>query len=242
MPRRGVACQRRKRYVSLVERKDPLRADPITRLIAARVKKIRNEQRLSGAALSAAVRELGLPGWVDSTVGKLETGRRESVTVREWFALSLALDAPPPWLLVDPSGDAVPVATGVEVDPWSALMWIAGKRPLVDQPGQGWIEAANLLNETYQAAELLKHLEDVRAQVRHWNLVALVKPAEGTDDAEDRALRNAETEKSLLREIAGWLHEVHRLNLTVPKLPEDIVARCQELDIELPGHLNEVPK
>src|SRR5580704_7701907 len=102
MPVLALACQPRMRYVSLVDRKeserqrkDPERADPITRLIAGRVREIRQQQRLSGASLGAAVRDLGLQGWVDSTVGKLETSRRESVTVRELLALAVVLGVPP---------------------------------------------------------------------------------------------------------------------------------------------------
>lgn len=74
--------------------------------------------------------EQGIP-WNRTTVAKLETGRRESISVRELLALAVVLDVPPVWLLADPKQDGlVAIAEGLEVEPWSALLWLTGTQPL----------------------------------------------------------------------------------------------------------------
>lgn len=204
------------------ERKDPERADPITRLIASRVREIRDQQRLSGAALGAAVRDLGLTGWVDSTVGKLETRRRESVTVRELLALSVALGVPPVWLLADPkAGTPVPIAEGVEVDPWSALLWLIGRQPLAEPTGAAWNDAAAQLESFERLAGGLQSYDQQR------NFWTKYDDAVGPPQDEiDRLGLRAISDRLGIFEHYGW---------PVPPLPAHVRKRAAELGVELPG-------
>jgi transcriptional regulator with XRE-family HTH domain len=247
-----LACQLGMRYISLVEqkeserqRKDPERADPITRLIASRVREIRQQQRLSGAALGAAVRDLGLQGWVDSTVGKLETSRRESVTVRELLALAVALGVPPLWLLADPqAGTPVPIAEGIEADPWTALMWLTGNQPLAGPDGEGRHATAYLaLFHLTTLARLLAQYHQFRKMLD----LPMVSAPEGDvvvaepgvittfgDPTEMRRTTEA-AEASTLRAIADRLGQFRALGLSVPPLPPEVCKRAVELGIDLPG-------
>jgi transcriptional regulator with XRE-family HTH domain len=237
MPELALACQQRMGYVSLVERKDPERADPITRLIASRVREIRQQQRLSGAALGAAVRDLGLQGWVDSTVGKLETSRRESVTVRELLALAVVLGVPPVWLLVDPkAGTPVPVAEGIEVDPWTALLWLTGSQPLEGPGGDAWTSAQYALRPLVTLAKLL---ENYRRLQETFDMPMMSRTGAGdmvaVDPAEARRDLEA-TETRTLQSIANQLGQFRDLaHLPVPQVPPDVRKRAVELGIELPG-------
>jgi transcriptional regulator with XRE-family HTH domain len=230
MPELALVCQRRTGYVSFVERKDPERADPITRLIASRVREIRQQQRLSGAALGAAVRDLGLPGWVDSTVGKLETSRRESVTVKELFALAKALDVPPAWLLIDPSGTPVPVVEGVELDPWSALMWMIGRQVIGEPAGTNWkSEELDLLSQVQRLWETLTELCGYLHRLKTFKL----------------GERHREMLESMIREdldqVRECLQHIADAGAAVPQLPAEVVKRAVELGIELPGQQEVAP-
>lgn len=266
MPEPALACQPETRYVPLVERrdpererKDPERADPITRLIASRVREIRDQQSLSGAALSTAVRDLGLKGWVDSTVGKLETRRRESVTVRELLALAVALDVPPVWLLVDPESDApVPIVEGRDVDPWAALMWLTGWQPLEGAGGDAWTRAEGTLDLLVRLAlslkqyRLLRKASELSPMVRQtadgeliFNGVVtgvdgngLTISSASDQDDDDPAERRRKLEKTYgwtLRLIAGLLKQFSERNLPAPQMPPDMRGLAAELDIDLPG-------
>ncbi len=212
-----------------MERKDPDRADPITRLIARRVHEIRGERGMSGAALGAAVRALGLTRWVASTVGKLETNRRQSVTVREWLALSLALRVPPVWLLIDPKGDSVPVADGIDVDAWTAVLWLAGRQPLAEPPGPAWDDAAEMIWQVYQVAGAVKAFRQSR---QYYKDVAAFLP--DSDREQERALAD-EHDSRILASLVSPLRELGRSGAPLPPLPEDVLKRASELDVELPG-------
>lgn len=86
----------------------------ITRVIAAQVKQRRRELGLSQEALGAAMRAQGCERWSRTSAQKLETGRREGVTVEELLALSTVLGLPPWSLLADPAAGA-PAAAGPTV-------------------------------------------------------------------------------------------------------------------------------
>lgn len=70
----------------------------ITGGVVARVKELRTETRMTAAVLAEKMRELGI-NWTRITVAKLETGRRESVSVDELVALSGALKTSTKYLL-----------------------------------------------------------------------------------------------------------------------------------------------
>jgi len=218
-----------------MERRDPERADPITRLVASRVRALRTERGMSGAALGAAVHALGLHSWVASTVGKLETMRREALTIREVIALAVALDVPLPWLLADPeAGTAVPITRDVAVDPWRAMLWMVGKEPLTDPPGPTWGAASRVIGQACQVATLVERFDQVR--VHHRNVAALLP---GGQDA-DRAEEDARLERRVLEDLARPLSALLRLGYPPPLLPDDLIQRAVELDVELPARDGEV--
>jgi len=218
-----------------MERRDPERADPITRLVASRVRALRTERGMSGAALGAAVHALGLHSWVASTVGKLETMRREALTIREVIALAVALDVPLPWLLVDPeAGTGVPLAEGIERDPWAVMLWLVGKEPLTDPPGPTWGAASRVIGQACQVATLVERFGQVRT---HREIVAALLP-DGRDA--DRAAEDERQERRVLEDITRPMRALVRLGFSPPPLPEELVKRAVELDVELPARDGEV--
>jgi len=163
-------------------------------------------------------------------VQKLETGKRGSVSAGELFALALVFDVPLPWLLVDPkAGTAVPIAKGVEVDPWTALWWLVGKRPLTDPPGPTWDTAAAPIRQACQVATLAERFSQVR---QHHEIVAAMLP-DGQDA--DRAAEDERQERRVLADLARPLRALDKLGFPPPPLPGDLVQRAGELGVELDG-------
>ena len=214
-----------------MERRGPEWADPITRLVAGRVRALRTERGISGATLGAAVRALGLRSWAPATVGKLETMRRQSITVQEWLALSVALDVPPVWLLVDPNAStAVPIANGVEADPHQALLWLTGRVPLTDPPGAAWDVAARMLGQLQQIAALTERHAQLLA---HREIAATLLP-----DRHGEADNGADDDRQellVLHSLARPLAALHEWGYPLPPLPCDLVKRADALGVELPG-------
>ncbi|MFC4608808.1 helix-turn-helix domain-containing protein [Streptomyces maoxianensis] len=75
-----------------------------TGTIAKRVKEVRKGRGLTAEQLAVRLAEQGFR-WDRYTVTKLETGKRQNVTVAELFALGTALNVAPVNLLVPTSGD-----------------------------------------------------------------------------------------------------------------------------------------
>ena len=78
-----------------------MRADEITRVLAAQVARLRKAAGWSQAQLAERVAK-HRPGWTRSSVTKLENGLRESISVGDLVALALAFDVPPA-LLAEPA-------------------------------------------------------------------------------------------------------------------------------------------
>lgn len=72
------------------------RATDVTRHIARRVRELRRQRGWSGEKLAARVE-----GWTTGNVGKLETGRRERLSVDELIAVAAAFGVAPSDLLPD---------------------------------------------------------------------------------------------------------------------------------------------
>lgn len=174
--------------------------------------------------------ELGT-GWSRTTVAKLEAGRRGSVSVGELLALAVVFGLPPIWLLVDPeSSTAVPVAAGVELDPWTALLWMIGKRPLSDPPAPGWDRPALVLERLYA---LVAGVDEYR---RHQRVVADLRARDRQDDYLARQLEDqADVERYLLESIAKPLRELDGWGMPVPPVPPDVAKHAAEHGVELPG-------
>lgn len=209
-------------------RRDGAPTRTLTAVIAERVKTLRGQARLSGPALAGAMNERGIP-WNRTTVAKLETGRRETVTVQELLALAAVLAVPPVWLLADPkAGTPVPIAEGVEVDPWTALMWMTGSQPL-DGSGEGaWASAHKALHQLNILASLVEQYRLFRRMIEMGVITDVGEVAETRS-----VVRNGEME--VLREIGDHLGQFRALQLSIPPMPEDIRKHAAQLGIELPG-------
>jgi transcriptional regulator with XRE-family HTH domain len=143
-------------------------AEPITAVIAERVRDLRDKAGLSQEELAEKMRALG-PKWKRSTVVNLETrasgsrgkgAGRDAVTVQELLALAIALDVPPVLLLADPrSTEEVPVADGITLGVWEALLWLVGTDSIT--PGRTSTEAAWLINAGFTVVEALTELDRV---------------------------------------------------------------------------------
>jgi transcriptional regulator with XRE-family HTH domain len=206
----------------------------ITEVIAGRVRGLRTAAGWSGAALAERLNERGIP-WNRTTVAKLETGRRESITVQELLALAVVLEVPPVWLLTDPSAErAVPIAEGIELDPWAALLWLIGKQPLKKRPGRNWDEPALVLERLYALVAAVDKYRRHQRDVQELRSEARLDPRNG-DIQRHLDENEPEVAWSLLDDLAKPLRELSDLEMPVPPLPADVRKRAEELGVELPA-------
>lgn len=110
--------------------------------IARRVREARNRKGLTAQELADRLQSSGL-AWDRGTVTKLETGRRQNVSVAEWLALARALDVAPIHLLTPLDDDRQYQVTPQEhVPAGRARQWIRGIKPLAGTDLQVfWTEA-----------------------------------------------------------------------------------------------------
>lgn len=215
----------------------PERADPVTRVLASRVAELRRAVGMSQAALG--VRMAGLrDGWSRSTVAKLEKNLRETLSVGDLLALSVALDTPLASLIADPRSVAtVPVAKDLEPDAWAALLWLTGSAQLEHSRLGNFDDAARLIEA---GREIVSQLGELRRQDR-----AYVRDVDGTlahspdgallgDPDEARRLTD-ERHRTALLAVASALSRIERLGAPPPPLGAHVIARAAELGVEIPG-------
>jgi transcriptional regulator with XRE-family HTH domain len=222
--------------VALTENTD--RAEPITRLLGKRVAEHRKLIGMNQTELGARMAKLR-PGWSRSTVVKLEHNKRESISLQDWLALATVLGVPPIWLLADPrAGTPVPITEGIEVDPWTALLWLTGTQPLDGPGGDAWARAYEPLRQLQILARVLEQYRKIRQTLdlpmvsAEGDAVAGVLSVHG-DLAETRRTLEA-IEGAQLRAVADQLGQFRQLQLPVPQMPADVCTRAAELGIELP--------
>jgi transcriptional regulator with XRE-family HTH domain len=104
-----------------------------TTAVVMRVKHLRKAARLSGAELASGMARLGFR-WNQSTVAKLEAGRRRSVSVDELLALAEVLNVPITALLVDERAERTRPTGGREYMPADVLLWLTADRALPGTP------------------------------------------------------------------------------------------------------------
>jgi|SRR5215218_8950252 transcriptional regulator with XRE-family HTH domain len=154
--------------------------DP-TRAVAARVRELREKRRLTAAQLAAAMTGAGIK-WDRSTVAKLETGRRENVSVAELLALAAVLEVAPVHLLIPLEDDQPYEVTPGRVEPARRVRaWVSGGSPLAGiDPRAYWSEVPK----------------------EEWELVAPSR--EGDEAGQVRALR--EEMRRLRKELEEFEH------------------------------------
>ncbi len=186
---------------------------------------------MRGSALAKKLNELGVP-WNRTTVAKFETGQRAAISVQELLALAVALSVPPVWLLVDPRfGNPVPIADGIEADPWGALMWMTGMQPLAETVDGGrWNLAAQPMSWAVEVARIVNGMDQAE-ELRALGVQEPGYPDRGADEA-DVADRN---DRQRLARLVPLLTRLHESGWTLPELSPYTLARAKELKIELPG-------
>lgn len=209
------------------------RAAPITALIASRVKALREDARLSGAALAKLLNKHGVM-WNRTTVIKLEAGARESLTVQELLALALVLEVPPVALLADPlQMDEVPIAKDLWLTTWDALGWITGAMAIdprdanvAPDPQAGWALRQLLLMSG--ALEEIARAPDV-GEVR-------ADDGQLTDDPATVRAVVEQRERSALETIRDVLARIGRAGVAPPAVPPYIARRADALGVDLGPH------
>lgn len=98
-------------------------------VIAQRVRETRNRKGFTAEQLAVALKARGLE-WDRQTVTKLETGRRQNVSVVEWLTLSRALDVSPLHLLVPLEEVDFWVTPGEAMPASRVRSWVRGSDPL----------------------------------------------------------------------------------------------------------------
>lgn len=208
------------------DEKKTVAAAPITSVIAAQVRRLRKEARLSGPALAARLEKLGL-NWNRTTVAKFETGARNSISVQELLALALALDVPLIMLLADPRHvDEVPVAKGLTPSAWEALLWLTGSGTIDKSDLDNFTSAAWLIHAGWGIVENLTELQK-RERILNPGDPDEVERAQQRDDARHR---------SALRGIATAITRIEAAGAPLPPiLPMDMLRRrATELELDLP--------
>lgn len=212
-------------------------AEPITAVIAERVRTLRTQRGMSQEALAHEVAKRG-PKWKRATVVNLEKrasssrgaqgSGRDSVTGQELIALAMALGVPLAWLLADPKSDSlVPLAHGeepFEVAPWAALLWAGGRAPLGDVDG-AWLDAEVPLQ---QAAAIHNVVEQVQSVRKRAHLNSMLFPEQQDAEAE------ADAERRLLHGLIQPMKRLIEQGYRLPVLPDEVVDLALELDVALP--------
>lgn len=113
-----------------------------TSVVAARVREMRSAKQWSAQRLAEEMAELGVD-WNRGVVAKLETGRRESVSVAELMALACVFDVSPIALLLpSEAGDYAIAPNRVAGSTIRIIDWMLGRSglPFGDQqdPSSGW--------------------------------------------------------------------------------------------------------
>lgn len=194
-------------------------------VVVRRMRELRDQRGWTAAQLAQRMQALGVP-WKREIVANLEAGRRAGITVDELLALALALGVPVPWLLAEPNS-VVPmsVAEGVEVDPGSVLLWLTGKRPLTDRAGPEWDKAAHIIGR-------LNAMDDANAALSKLGEIDRDASADHPPTAEQKAAHELLVRRQL-DIISSSLTILEAFGVAV-RLPESVVLRARDFDIELP--------
>ncbi|MGH3965084.1 MAG: helix-turn-helix domain-containing protein [Pseudonocardiaceae bacterium] len=211
-------------------------AEPITAIIADRVRDLREQAGMSQADLAEAMDEkCGIP-WKRATVVNLEkrgsrtrgdTAGRDAVTVQELIALSYVLGAPLVSLLADPRTVAMfPVTRGADLDQYVALGWITGQTHLADTPRTAeWATVGRIVRSVIQMWGALKALHQRDEVDVLGNAEYLVEAAE----------REASRHRSALTLLGQAITAIEKDGAPAPKVPDSVYSRARELGVQLPS-------
>ncbi|MEE1819325.1 helix-turn-helix transcriptional regulator [Streptomyces sp. SP18ES09] len=132
--------------------------DPVS-VIARRVKEVRGRKGLTAQELADKLRDAGVP-WDRATVTKLETRRRQNVSVVEFLALARALDVAPVHLLVTLGEGQYQVTPNEAVPAVRARGWVRGEDSMRGDPQIYYTERP--VGEIHQTATLQPAIEVIK--------------------------------------------------------------------------------
>jgi transcriptional regulator with XRE-family HTH domain len=140
-----------------------------TAVIAAKVRELRKDRGWSAEQLAARMRAAGIE-WTRLVVAKLETGRRQAVSVEELLSLAAVLGVSPLHLLVPPLPQPQLAAPGepndnapYQVTPTQAVpcyqvrQWVRGYEPLPGADLLRYVQAMPV-HEQPDAAEVERRI------------------------------------------------------------------------------------
>jgi transcriptional regulator with XRE-family HTH domain len=203
-------------------------AEPITAVIAERVRNLRERAGMNQADLAAAMSKEGVP-WKRATVVNLEkrasssrgagSGGRDAVSVQEWLALALVFDVPPVLLIADPReqkklGD-IPITKHLSGDQWAVLLWLVG---MADAPGGR--RARNDSPLIQAGITVMEGVGELKRRVR-------------TLDPEQGQQRTDAAHREALLRVAEAFRRIRRLDAEPPRLADHLVSRAGELGVDL---------
>lgn len=188
-------------------------------LVARRVRDLREKRGASVRDLSRWLGEIGRP-MLPSVVSKLERGERR-VDVNDLLALSYVLDVPPVCLLIDTEAATTPIAPGVTMPSYDALLWATGLR----WPGDGhvpgtWVDASLPVRRARAVDEALVEVGNFANWVR--------SPATARTGEVEKGYRDVLVSFSL---VLGALSE---LGMSLPEIDPRVIADAQRLGVDLP--------
>lgn len=171
-------------------------------------------------------------GMAPASVAKLESYKRQEISVGDLLALAIALGVPPQMLFCDPRYvDEVPIAAEVNLPVWDVMRWFLGQQ----YPSVDGIKRDHTLG--FVAAEMLSYavaVEDIEVALegRPSSVAEVVNSGQGTlSEAKDTA---DYLDRVQLVELAGRIQKISDLGVPVPPISQFVLDRAQALGIELP--------
>lgn len=182
----------------------------MTARIGASVRRARADRRLNGDDLTEALNRLGIE-LTRNALANLETGRRDTISIGEWFGLACVLDvAPAALLLPDPVADVTVLPNRPPVPGHWALEWItgAGERLPDDLLSEPTDDAEQRYRGSCAALRACREHDDLVLDV----MLARVDWHDDSDDARyRRTVTRLADHRAYMREH-GW---------SLPELPGD---------------------
>jgi transcriptional regulator with XRE-family HTH domain len=109
-----------------------------TARIVQAMREARKAAGLTMAQVAQGCADRGLPEITEHTMKNLESGRKTSITLVDFFVLADILGVPPVSLLFPLGRSAtVEVLAGQPVSTWDALAWFTGETPMTQPAAQG---------------------------------------------------------------------------------------------------------
>lgn len=190
--------------------------------IAQRLRDSRKAAGLTMAEVAQGCADRGLPEFTEHSMKNLESGRKTSITITDFFVLADVLGVPPVTLLFPLGTSAtVEVLPGKEVSTWDAVAWFTGETPLDEAAPEGTardtLDAFRHHGDLVAAATSSYALAKERRRAASTTLdrarrATLLQRAEGY---EEHAFEDA-------KELRTFRSRMGERGLTPPALPDEL--------------------